>query len=681
MKTKKRPRSLTIITLALTAAIFMMWCAAMFCITDAVAQSYFELLVKDGNTFADTMMNAGGFHTFVDDRPRYESMKETPGYVEYLMLNTLRWSNSKSLSYSGIENGAINVMRDVDVPMRSAVMFCGANGNILHKNGDFIYFRYATENVWKAEKEEQTVSGYSWVDLGDGGGDTDPFSLFRVMYSGTRSLYDIRALRITGYMEGSEIIPVKMDYYTETLLRQALDKREPDEQGVAEDGSTYVSHTYTLSGLEREGILEWQSIFDNSDVAERADLVTIYALNPDISIYDAGDSVHYQGAEYESLAALLEYPIHGSDYFGSSSDSYGLMSTIMFGSRYFHDYTGWNASEDNLTPPLEFYMVTAIECSPLGAAMNKLRNVYIVTFLLAVIAVLASRNFIKRNMTEPLANVIEGIGTGWTNIPSLVNYPPKWREPYELGEHYNDIKDKLSQDKDNIARLERAVKYAEDAEENRRQMTSSIAHELKTPLAIIHSYAEGLNERIAEEKRDKYLGVILSETERMDGMVLEMLDLSRLEAGKVKLSREDFSLSELTASVFERLERAIEAKELKLTLALAEDCVISADPVRVEQVITNFAANAVKYTPHGGTIQVLVTKNRGAATLAVENDSPPLSNDALSKIWETFYRADESRTGTGTGLGLAIAKSIIDLHGGKCMARNTKTGVEFSFTI
>ena len=98
----------------------------------------------------------------------------------------------------------------------------------------------------------------------------------------------------------------------------------------------------------------------------------------------------------------------------------------------------------------------------------------------------------------------------------------------------------LQLQKSEITRLNTALDYAKTAEENRRQMTSNIAHELKTPLAVIHSYAEGLRERVAEEKRDRYLEVILSETERTDGMVLELLDLSRLEAGKVKLARETF---------------------------------------------------------------------------------------------------------------------------------------------
>ena len=95
----------------------------------------------------------------------------------------------------------------------------------------------------------------------------------------------------------------------------------------------------------------------------------------------------------------------------------------------------------------------------------------------------------------------------------------------------------------------------------------------------------------------------------------------------------------------------------------------------------NFATNAVKYTPAGGHVAVKIRNNRSGATFSIENDSEPLSIEALSKVWDTFYRTDESRSSSGTGLGLAIAKNIVELHGGKCAVRNTKNGVEFSYTI
>mgnify|MGYP002564903041 CR=1 FL=1 len=212
-------------------------------------------------------------------------------------------------------------------------------------------------------------------------------------------------------------------------------------------------------------------------------------------------------------------------------------------------------------------------------------------------------------------------------------------------------------------------------------MTSSIAHELKTPLAILHSYAEGLQEHIAEEKRDRYLEVILAESERMDALVLEMLDFSRLEAGKVKLERSEFSLAALSRAVFARLERAAEAKRLQITFDFPTECMVLADESRIAQVVENFATNAIKYAPTGGHISVTIQTDHSSTSFHIENDSEPLSSEALSKVWDTFYRTDEARSGGGTGLGLAIAKSIVDLHGGKCSVRNTKSGVEFGFTI
>ena len=212
-------------------------------------------------------------------------------------------------------------------------------------------------------------------------------------------------------------------------------------------------------------------------------------------------------------------------------------------------------------------------------------------------------------------------------------------------------------------------------------MTSHIAHELKTPLAVIHSYAEGLRERIAEGKREQYLDTILSETERMDAMVLEMLDLSRLEAGRVKLTRSQFSLAQLTRDTFQRLQRAVEAKQLHVNYIFSDEGLVTADEGRIAQVVENFATNAVKYTPPGGRILVRIQRQPGQVQFRMENESPPLSQEALDKVWDTFYRADEARAGGGTGLGLAIARSIVQLHGGKCSVRNTRTGVEFGFTL
>ena len=212
-------------------------------------------------------------------------------------------------------------------------------------------------------------------------------------------------------------------------------------------------------------------------------------------------------------------------------------------------------------------------------------------------------------------------------------------------------------------------------------MTSAIAHELKTPLAVIRSYAEGLKDRIAEEKRDHYLDVIQSETERLDEMVLEMLDLSRLEAGKVRLSRENCNISEMAELVFDKLLLTAEERNLSIAYSFDASSLIMADESRLLQVITNFAANAIQHTPAGGKILAKTFEDRNYIWFRVENDSRRFSEEELEKVWDTFYRTEKSRTGKGTGLGLAISKNIIELHGGICRAENIIGGVAFWFRL
>ena len=397
--------------------------------------------------------------------------------------------------------------------------------------------------------------------------------------------------------------------------------------------------------------------------------------------------VYANGVEYESLAALtksLDFP-SWADIFLNSPDfldkgSYELNNLLVFGGWNYADYEGLDYTSGT-GPTAEYMLVTAIQGNPLRCALGALRNVYIVTGLLALALLLTARSAIKKHLIQPVRDIADAMENSWRNTYHADNASAMWHEIEKLRAGFESEKDRRRMKDNEITRLNTALEYAKKAEENRRQMTSNIAHELKTPLAVIHSYAEGLKEHAAEEKRDKYIDVILAEAERTDGMVLEMLDLSRLEAGKVKLSRDDFSIIDLTKSIFEKLEITAQAKNLQIEFSFPDDFTVTGDESRIAQVIENFATNAVKYTAAGGHVNVTIQNRNGKTTFSIENESPPLSDEALQKVWDTFYRVDESRSSSGTGLGLAIAKSIIELHGGKCYVQNTKTGVKFSFTI
>jgi len=673
-------RSLTAITLVLSLFAFILWGASMFSMTVALAQELYHLLYWESKGFTDYVALCGGFNGLFDV-DAYDK-QHIPNELDYRMLDAIRYNNSHSLSHAGRQNEGLRLLRDRSIPMETAVIFYDRDGNILHENGDFVYFRYASEADWNAGMEEYALQNFGFFSLGEGG-ENDPYARFR-----TNSLLDIRVLRITGTIDGAEIKPAAIYYLTGTAINRALEQTEPTERYTDEDGNEAISRTYSISNLDRAGLLEWQTQFDHrANAARPEELVTIYAFHPDISVYRVG-SMEYQNEKYDSLLALtkvLSFPswtgVSPFDPGMYGMSEYGLDRILHFSGYTYRDWSGLAMGSGETEPEPELILVTAIASHPLRAAIDGLRNVYIATGFLSLLGVLLIRRLIQKRLIAPLHEIHDGIADGWTHIPTLFHAPAEWREPYELGELYRQTQDQLRRDKNEISRISTALDYAKTAEQNRRQMTSNIAHELKTPLAVIHSYAEGLKEHIAEEKRDKYLDVILSESERMDAMVLEMLDLSRLEAGKVRLSRDDFSLTELTRSIFDKLELAIRAKNLHIAFDLPGACTVTADEARIAQVIENFATNAIKYTPVNGNIFVRITEGRTGTSFAVANDCEPLSATALSKVWDTFYRTDEARSGGGTGLGLAIAKSIIDLHGGKCSVRNTETGVAFMFTI
>lgn len=318
-------------------------------------------------------------------------------------------------------------------------------------------------------------------------------------------------------------------------------------------------------------------------------------------------------------------------------------------------------------------------CNPLKYAVLRLIPAYLVSLLLVVTCLVLLRRRLRRKLTEPMEVICIDLENNQSQISEYPHSP--FGELQTLTDQVNNAQRARHEARTEVNRLNVALDYARNAEENRRRMTSAIAHELKTPLAVIHSYAEGLQTGIAQEKTDKYLSVILDETEQMDDLVLQMLELSRLEAGKVRLQTEGFSLETMTQSIFEKLSLALEAKQLQLSLRFGSGTAVTADPLRIQQVITNFATNAIKYTPQGGNIWVHAFCDRGQAHFRIANDCTPLSQEQLDRIWDSFYRADDARSGDGTGLGLAIAKNIITLHGGSCSAEKTKTGVEFRFQI
>lgn len=214
-------------------------------------------------------------------------------------------------------------------------------------------------------------------------------------------------------------------------------------------------------------------------------------------------------------------------------------------------------------------------------------------------------------------------------------------------------------------------------ERNRRELTSSIAHELKTPLGIIKSYGESIKENISESKKDYYLDVIIDETDRMDKLVLEMLDLSKLENNAYKLKNETFCINELFSKILKKNEKVLKDKKIKINYKSDEIYKIDGDYFRIEQVIDNLLSNAMYHAKENININI---ENR---IVSIENDGEHISEDKINLIWDMFYKEDKSRERSErrSGIGLAIVKNILELHNMEFGVLNTESGVKFWFKI
>lgn len=686
---KKRIGSLTAITLRLAALVLGIWLLCMVLLTLGTALYVFQDVQEQGMELADQAGKMSQLDDYYDEfQENLPTVKAIPGFLDHEMLGSVEKAYVKAGSpslWTGKGNSwSIYDSWMADCPV--SVAFVDSGGKVLHQSGNFLSFEYVTEDTWLSGKESSR-EGYAWLDLGDS---TDErYQLLRNHYDGTGDLYNVCALRLTGTFDGSRFEPYAMAVMNDSAYTAAVDRwlEKTSQERVLSDPGQYRVPDHTYGQLDSQGCVEWQKLFDHTDrVAPDTELVTIYGTRPSMMVYDEGPQVNYQGTIYPSLLELLLSRVpdsQGPAYdFYSASDQENLWNVVIFSARSFTDLTDYDPSNPEASiPEPDFTLIAAVQASPLKIAMGFLWKVHLITGLAALAGFLLVRGSVKKHLLRPLEEVNQSMAANWSRLPTLETSPPKWRELWLLSQQYADMQDRLRIAKNEVTRLNTALNYARTAEENRRQMLSHLTHQLKTPLAVIHGYAEGLREHIAEEKRDHYVEMILSETERSDKMVLEMLDLSRLEAGKVKLSRDQVSLLTLAQYMVEKLEKPIAEKQLQVEFLTQEEGLITADESRMAQVMENFFTNAVKYTPKGGWIQVELERGRREITFTLKNQSQPLSQEELRQVWDPFFRAKDAQMEEGTGLGLAIVKTIIELHGGDCFAINIDQGVSFGFKI
>lgn len=322
----------------------------------------------------------------------------------------------------------------------------------------------------------------------------------------------------------------------------------------------------------------------------------------------------------------------------------------------------------------------------------KISNEFLLYIGLAAIATSAVVVFfVTKRVTNPILKLTD-ISKRMTELDFEAKYNCKQKrcnEIDELGAHMNEMSRTLER---TISELKSAnnqllidIEKKTQIDERRKEFLSNVSHELKTPLALIQGYAEGLKECINEDaqSREFYCEVIMDEAEKMNLMVKKLLTLNQLESGGETVTMERFDLTELIQGVLHSTEILMEQNNIRLVAYPKEAIYVWADEFMVEEVVTNYMSNAIHYAKEAKEISVHCKERGDCIRVSVFNTGDPIPEEDVDKIWNKFYKVDKARTREygGNGIGLSIVKAIMEVFHQECGVTNHADGVEFWFEL
>ena len=314
-------------------------------------------------------------------------------------------------------------------------------------------------------------------------------------------------------------------------------------------------------------------------------------------------------------------------------------------------------------------------------------------FTILIAAVIVS--YVTRRFTDPILE-LNNIAKKMANLDFSHKYKISDTddEINNLGKSINAMSDTLEktikQLRSTNIELEKDIEEKSKIDEMRKSFISDVSHELKTPIALIQGYSEGLLENVNsdEESRKFYAEVILDETNKMDRLVKQLLELMKLEYGKREFNDTKFDIVEVEKEVIRKSKVMLEEKQVNVKMDETSEINVLADDFYIEQVITNYITNAIKHVKEidGNKIiqienEVNVEKNK--VRVKVFNTGDNISDENINRIWNRFYKIDEARNRNdgGTGIGLSVVKAIMNNYGNSYGVINKEDGVEFYFDL
>lgn len=364
------------------------------------------------------------------------------------------------------------------------------------------------------------------------------------------------------------------------------------------------------------------------------------------------------------------------------NEDYVLQSTVdKFSSNQYYELSGIVSSGN--------YMIIRMSVESFRESISISNKFYLGLGAALIIVITIIMIAVTRKYTKPVLQLAD-LSQKMSRLDFNARYTGNYNDEIGiLGESMNDMSDKLertiSELKSANVELHKDIAKKEEIDEMRKEFISNVSHELKTPIALIQGYAEGLQEGISDspEDREYYCEVIIDEANKMNKMVKNLLALNQLEFGQSQVKMERFDIVSVISGVLNTLKLSIEQKNVNVEFVAERPVYVWADEFQIEQVITNYLSNALNHIDENKLIKVEIYEKNGIVRVSVFNTGKNIPENELENIWIKFYKVDKARTRTygGNGIGLSIVKAIMEKHNKECGVINHDDGVEFWFEL
>ncbi|PQZ55826.1 MULTISPECIES: cell wall metabolism sensor histidine kinase WalK [Bacillus] len=325
------------------------------------------------------------------------------------------------------------------------------------------------------------------------------------------------------------------------------------------------------------------------------------------------------------------------------------------------------------------YIYAMASLQPVDEAVQMVQDYYIYIVAFVVVLIFLASFYYSKQIAKPLLK-INDTTKKIAHLDFTEKIPITSKDEIgDLSKNINTLSNKLHS---HIGQLEQDIEKERKLENTRKEFIAGVSHELKTPLSIMKSCISILKDGVAEHKKDYYFQAMEKEVDKMDILILDMLELAKFESGTYNMKMDSFYIDGVIEEICEQLSSEIEKKELSVHKHICPAEVIG-NQNRIEQVIVNFITNAIRYTPDKKDIIISAIDEKNHIKVCIENKGAHIEEEQLDKIWDRFYRVDAARKRSqgGTGLGLAISKNILELHNAEYGVKNTEDGVLFYFYL